>query len=883
VRRHTKRTWLLGFVVATLLLASCDPYADDNDLSNTQDPCNVAAGVIDVSGPWRLEASGERDGCYDPRYDGDFDLEATRTLSVSQRSADDGAGYEDELYLFNPITGLTFSGRVLGSCVEFETTEFDRGERLHYFFSGKLEDFNSVRGRFFGDGPVGCQSDGGFKVGLVRNTPYPDLYSPDLGGDSEDAEVNELPDVSTVCNAVDLGSLTGHPVRRDSTADGSADYSATCAPTENSLELRYLWRAPIDGWYAFDTLGSPVDTVLSVLSGECGAEILCADDSIGLAPVVRLHLDADEQITLVAEGKDGARGRLVLNIQPSEADCRNKLDDDGDGRTDCNDLDCAVDALCAENCTDGVDNDGDGWSDCSDAQCVFLPMCDEDCGNAVDDNGNDLVDCADPLCADSLDCAEFDCADGNDNNADGAIDCADNACQSLAACAENCANALDDNGDGLLNCADPFCTTHPNCAEVCDDGRDNDRDGIFDCADADCVGHTLCGETDCTDTVDNDADGRTDCQDSECATTPGCFESDCSNNTDDDGDGLIDCLDLADCGHDPACGEALCGDGLDNDTDGRVDCRDVDCAAAPNCAETCDDSIDNNGNGLVDCADDACASASHCAEDCSDHLDNNGDDHIDCADLRCEALANCAEQACDDSVDDDGDGLVDCLDPDCARDVACVESLCDDAVDNDSDGATDCDDSDCAGTAACRETLCDDGTDNDGDGDGDCMDFDCADLPICRERVCDDGLDNEGDGLMDCGDLDCALNLVCGGDCPTKDLGGALGFKLACGSTKGAGADLIGTCGNTSDAEDVAYTWTAPFDGRYVFDTGGSGFDTVVYLLDGRCGGDEIGCDATMGPIAAVTATLLQGQEVTVVIDGWGRESGAYTLNIIPD
>lgn len=53
------------------------------------------------------------------------------------------------------------------------------------------------------------------------------------------------------------------------------------------------------------------------------------------------------------------------------------------------------------NCSDGTDNDGDGRIDCSDSDCANDPACTgEMCGNCVDDDGDGLVDYEDGDCCD---------------------------------------------------------------------------------------------------------------------------------------------------------------------------------------------------------------------------------------------------------------------------------------------------------------------------------------------------------------------------------------------------------------------------------------------------------------------------------------------------
>ncbi|MGD9211677.1 MAG: SGNH/GDSL hydrolase family protein, partial [Desulfobacteraceae bacterium] len=79
--------------------------------------------------------------------------------------------------------------------------------------------------------------------------------------------------------------------------------------------------------------------------------------------------------------------------------------------SDCDDSDCASDAVCLpsteSNCSDGIDNDGDGLSDCDDSDCaadaVCLPSTESNCSDGVDNDGDGLSDCDDGDCdADSV-------------------------------------------------------------------------------------------------------------------------------------------------------------------------------------------------------------------------------------------------------------------------------------------------------------------------------------------------------------------------------------------------------------------------------------------------------------------------------------------------
>jgi hypothetical protein len=94
--------------------------------------------------------------------------------------------------------------------------------------------------------------------------------------------------------------------------------------------------------------------------------------------------------------------------------------------------------------------------------------------------------------------------------------------------------------------------------------------------------------------------------------------------------------------------------------------------------------------------------------------------------------------------------------------------------------------------------------------------------------------------------------------------------------------ELQGSCGGAS-APELAYTFTAPANGTYAFDTGGSDIDTVLYVLDGTCEGEELRCDddGLTGTNASLTSLpLAAGQTVTVVVDGFSVVGGSITLSV---
>ncbi len=131
-------------------------------------------------------------------------------------------------------------------------------------------------------------------------------------------------------------------------------------------------------------------TILSSL------EKMCRDIDAG-RPLRRISLSralgpAIVGFSLAAGGcpdRDESVNLYGAIMPPSAAEiCTDGLDNDGDGRVDCADEECAEAEACAavdvygappmpvsENCTDGFDNDGDGRVDCDDEECATKGAC----------------------------------------------------------------------------------------------------------------------------------------------------------------------------------------------------------------------------------------------------------------------------------------------------------------------------------------------------------------------------------------------------------------------------------------------------------------------------------------------------------------------------
>ena len=129
------------------------------------------------------------------------------------------------------------------------------------------------------------------------------------------------------------------------------------------------------------------------------------------------------------------------------------------------------------------------------------------------------------------------------------------------------------------------------------------------------------------------------------------------------------------------------------------------------------------------------------------------------------------------------------------------------------------------------------------------------------------------------------------GNCPApdqddaRDLGNPLSISVSGNTT--CGSYLVGgaSCGEGgTNAPDATFLYTAPAAGAYEFDTLGSSFDTLLYVRTSTCSGTELSCNDDIDPPSTkqsrVTLALAQNQLVLVAVDGFGSESGSFTLNI---
>lgn len=169
------------------------------------------------------------------------------------------------------------------------------------------------------------------------------------------------------------------------------------------------------------------------------------------------HLLLSLALGLCALSTPAAYGQAVT----TETDCQNRVDDDGDGLTDCADADCYNTELCKssgglentdEKCSDFIDNDGDGSVDCEDMDCSAqsIAVCQGSWKGPINGTGviqqtqaptrrgpdlpalgegmtvEDLMGVGDDKDGERNDLV---CSDGLDNDGDGRVDCADFGCR----------------------------------------------------------------------------------------------------------------------------------------------------------------------------------------------------------------------------------------------------------------------------------------------------------------------------------------------------------------------------------------------------------------------------------------------------------------------
>jgi hypothetical protein len=102
------------------------------------------------------------------------------------------------------------------------------------------------------------------------------------------------------------------------------------------------------------------------------------------------------------------------------------------------------------------------------------------------------------------------------------------------------------------------------------------------------------------------------------------------------------------------------------------------------------------------------------------------------------------------------------------------------------------------------------------------------------------------------------------------------------GSTYGQRVGYDVSCTDIHPSPTYSVVFIPDIGGTYTIDTFGSNYDTVLAVLQGTCGGTELGCndDASFGVQSRVTVTLAIGVPVTILVSGYYGDTGSFMLNI---
>jgi hypothetical protein len=295
-------------------------------------------------------------------------------------------------------------------------------------------------------------------------------------------------------------------------------------------------------------------------------------------------------------------------------------------------------------CRDGVDNDCDGITDCGDSNCnnVYSPVVGATCGAGtgacyrsgtyVCNGAKTGTQCNAVAASPGVENTYALCHDGVDNDCDGLTDCADANCIISETC-----NALDDDCNGVVNNGLPNINPGTACSTglpgVCSAGTRYQycNSAVTSYTWSGCTQTTASSAENtaakCTDGLDNDCDGSTDCSDSNClnviAESCSSVDEDC-DGTNNDNLPNINVGSSCSTGLPGVCSAGTryqyCNSGVSSYT--WSGCTQTTSSSAENTAAKCTDGLDNDCDGSTDCADSNCLNV--IAETC-DSTDNDCD------------------------------------------------------------------------------------------------------------------------------------------------------------------------------------------------------------------------------------------------------------------
>jgi len=452
-------------------------------------------------------------------------------------------------------------------------------------------------------------------------------------------------------------------------------------------------------------------------------------------------------------------------------------------------------------------------------------------------------------------------------------------------------------------------------SEVCDDG--NTLDGDY-CS-ADCATETgSCG--------DSTIQGNELCDDGNTLDGDYC-SADCKAETGSCGDGLVQSNEACDdanqvepdyCSNDCQVATGACGDGVVESFEACDDSNTID---GDYCSADCTNVTGSCGDSAVQdnelCDDGNTVDGDYCSADCMGIIGACGDNTVQ------------INETCDDGNTIDTDY--------CSADCMNVVGSCGDTLTQSNEA---CDDGNlvdgdyCAGDCSaiigsCGDTLtqinetCDDGNTIDGDYcSADCMNVtgSCGDAAIQSNEACDDGntMDGDycsadcltvsgfcGDGIPQtneaCDDGNTILGDGCDNSCGLEGVSCVAAYDLNAYGAVGDGtfswssdtslfaANFNASCSASGNNPEAFAAFTAPADGTYFIDQVSPTWDSVIWTWDAACDptSAELSCTDNGGKGGeSVSLTLIAGQQIFIVVDGWSNFStnaGAFTLTVSPE
>ncbi len=736
-------------------------------------------------------------------------------------------------------------------------------------------------------------------------------------------------DLEPACPETTLALVGESAVAGNTCASGDVDAAASCGGSNTGGDYSVEFTATAAGDYTFDTDNAArgFDTVLYARDACGGTELVCNDDSFGIASSITLTLGIGETVYVYVSGFSAGCGAFDLDVAfvPAVVDI-------------CGDSTVGA----AETCDDGNTVGGDGCSS----------TCTTEAGWSCPTGGA----ACDEICGDALIVGAEECDDGNTVDGDGC----DSTCDLEPACPETTLALVGEAAVAGNTCASGDVDAAASCGGANTGGDYSveftataDGTYTFDTAalattfDTVLYARDTCGGTEiaCNDdfigtrseiSLEMAAGQTVTIYISGFGTNCGDFELDVAYTPpiiDVCGDGAVGATEECDDSN------LVAGDGCDAACE--VETGWVCPTGGVACNEVCGDSL---VVGVEECDDGNTADGDGCSATCSIEAPVCPTETLTTLGLASVTGDTCAEGDFDEAAgcggtNSGGDYAVEFTAP---ADGTYRFSTDNDTRDfdtvlyiRDTCGGTEliCNDDTSGGASQVELTLtvgetaviyvsgfsnacgnfaldvteltvdpvvcgdgaveglesCDDGNTDAGDGcDATCATEDgwdcplgaacseiCGDSLIVGDETCDDGNTVDGDGCS----ATCSIETD---GCPDTATS-TVGIDIASGDTCDlADADAAPSCA-TNAAGEHTVLFTAPTDGTYIFSTINEvrSFDTILYARD-ACGGTEIDCndDGTGSLGSELSLALASGESVVVYVSGFGTACGDFQLDV---